>query len=307
MVPVPALVDQCLKETCIYLDGKWQTEFFSYLACMIQYGYCSARKADTGKAKVEIRLISSNPDINWNDCDLIPYLDPKTKYGRGVQHPSITPLLCTASFIDKFKSVDANVRLVAHEEVKRLPLKTTSLFGFLYSFKDYQTGKFYPGFLRGYLLVHLWQSILVKPTAALELSEAIGRDGGNAVRDGINTVTIESIAYIACQVFFMLTTHNTWSHTVGGFNLFSFYCNIITIFKAGPSKWQEDTLDWWNREVLQPANSIGDEPEEGSDMALALAQAAAEATEAEAAATAEANVAAANPTPSDPAHGTQAA
>uniref|UniRef100_A0A0W0FS74 Uncharacterized protein n=1 Tax=Moniliophthora roreri TaxID=221103 RepID=A0A0W0FS74_MONRR len=145
----------------------------------------------------------------------------------------------------------------------------------------------------------LWRSILVKPTAALELSEAIGRDSGNTVRDGINTVTIESIAYIAYQAFFMLMTHNTWSHTVGGFNLFSFYRNIITIFKAGPSKWQEDTLDWWNRKVLQLADSIGNELKEGSDMALALAQAAAEA--------AEANVTATNPTPSDPAHSTQAA
>uniref|UniRef100_A0A0W0FYZ8 Uncharacterized protein n=1 Tax=Moniliophthora roreri TaxID=221103 RepID=A0A0W0FYZ8_MONRR len=61
-----------------------------------------------------------------------------------------------------------------------------------------------------------------------------------------------------------------------------------------------------NREVLQLADSIGNEPKEGSDMALALAQAAAEAAEAEAAATAEANVSAANPTPSDPAHSTQA-
>uniref|UniRef100_A0A0W0F8E0 Uncharacterized protein n=1 Tax=Moniliophthora roreri TaxID=221103 RepID=A0A0W0F8E0_MONRR len=67
MVPVPALINQCLKETCIYLDGEWQTEFFSYLARMIRYGYCSARKADTGKAKAEIRLIPSNPGINWND------------------------------------------------------------------------------------------------------------------------------------------------------------------------------------------------------------------------------------------------
>uniref|UniRef100_A0A0W0EYC7 Uncharacterized protein n=1 Tax=Moniliophthora roreri TaxID=221103 RepID=A0A0W0EYC7_MONRR len=139
-------------------------------------------------------------------------------------------------------------------------------------------------------------NILVKPTAALGLSEASGGDGGNAVRDGINIVTIESITYIACQAFFMLTTHNTWSHTVRGFNIFAFYHNIITIFKAGPPKWQEDTLDW---EVLQPANSIGDEPDEGLDMALALAQAAAEAAEAEAAA-------ASNLTPSDPANGTQA-
>uniref|UniRef100_A0A0W0F244 Uncharacterized protein n=1 Tax=Moniliophthora roreri TaxID=221103 RepID=A0A0W0F244_MONRR len=171
------------------------------------------------------------------------------EYGQGVQHLSIAPLLCTASFIDKFKSVDAN----------------------------------------------LWQSILVKLTAALGLSEAIGRDDGNAVRDGINAVTIKSITYIACQVSFMLTTHNTWSHTVGGFNIFAFYHNIITIFKAGPLKWQEETLDWWNKQVLQPADSIGDEPKEGLDMALALAQAA------------EANVTAANPTPSDPANGTQPA
>ncbi|ESK81430.1 hypothetical protein Moror_9654 [Moniliophthora roreri MCA 2997] len=125
--------------------------------------------------------------------------------------------------------------------------------------------------------------------AALRLSEASGGDGGNAVRDGINAVTIESIVYIACQAFFMLMTHNTWSHTVRGFNIFAFYHNIITIFKAGPSKWQKVTLDWWNRQVLQLANSIGNKPDEGLDMALALAQAAA----------------ASNSTPSDPANSTQ--
>ncbi|ESK81392.1 hypothetical protein Moror_11255 [Moniliophthora roreri MCA 2997] len=212
------------------------------------------------------------------------------KYSQGVEHLSIAPLLCTTSFVNKFKSVNTNVRLVTHEEIKRLLLKTISLFGFLYNFREYQTGKFYPGFLQGYLLLHLWQSILVKPIAALGLSEASGRDDGNTVRDDINAVTIKSIAYIACQAFFMLTTHNTWSHTVRGFNIFAFYCNIITIFKAGPSKWQEETLDWWNRQVLQPADSIGNEPKEGSDMALALAQAAATAS---------------NPTLSDPANSIQ--
>ncbi|ESK81695.1 hypothetical protein Moror_15846 [Moniliophthora roreri MCA 2997] len=264
--------------------------FHTSLAC-----YCSARKADTGKAKAEIRLIPSNPGINWNDHDLIPYLDPKTKFGRGVQHSSIAPLLCTASFIDKFKSVDANVRLAYMTRVSLYML-------LIFSSKIIRL----ESFILASSKVICWSTILVKPTAALELSEAIGGDGGNTVRDGINTVTIESITYIACQVFFMLMTHNTWSHTVGGFNLFSFYHNIISIFKAGHPKWQEDTLDWWNMEVLQLADSIGNEPKEGSDMALALAQAGAKATEAEAAAAAEANVAAANPTPSDPAHSTQA-
>ncbi|EEB87492.1 hypothetical protein MPER_15141, partial [Moniliophthora perniciosa FA553] len=158
-------------------------------------------------------------------------------------------------------------------------------------FKEYQTGDFFAGFLKGYLLTRLWRSVLIKPTAALGLSEAAGGDGGNTARDGVKLVTIESIAYIACQAFFMLVTQATWSQTVAGINIFSFYRNIIMVFKAGPSKWQEDTLDWWNKEVLQPVDSIGDEPEEGSDMALALAQAA------EAAAAAAANT--------NPANGTQ--
>uniref|UniRef100_A0A0W0G9T1 Uncharacterized protein n=1 Tax=Moniliophthora roreri TaxID=221103 RepID=A0A0W0G9T1_MONRR len=128
-----------------------------------------------------------------------------------------------------------------------------------------------------------WSVILVKPTADLELSEAIGGDGGNTVRDSINAVTIESIAYIACQAFFMLTTHNIWSHT--------------DLLNGKKILWIGGT----DIEVLQLADSIGNKPEEGSDMALALAQAAAEA-----AAAAEANVTATNPTPSDSAHSTQA-
>ncbi|ESK80629.1 hypothetical protein Moror_9175 [Moniliophthora roreri MCA 2997] len=52
-------------------------------------------------------------------------------------------------------------------------------------------------------------------------------------------------------------------------------------------------------QVLQPADSIGNEPKEGSDIALALAQAAA----ASAAATTTTTQATPNPTPSDPTNG----
>ncbi|EEB90550.1 hypothetical protein MPER_11225, partial [Moniliophthora perniciosa FA553] len=104
-------VCQRLKETCMYLKGDWQGTFFSYLVNVIRYGFRSARKADTSKSKGEIRLIVGNPDIEWDDRNVIPYLDGKEKHHRGVGHSSIAPLLCTTAFIDKFKSVDKDVRL----------------------------------------------------------------------------------------------------------------------------------------------------------------------------------------------------
>ncbi|ESK86755.1 fad binding domain-containing protein [Moniliophthora roreri MCA 2997] len=102
-------------------------------------------------------------DGNWQNT-FFPYFANIIQYA---------PLLCTTSFIDKFKNVNTNVRLDTHEEIKRLPLKSTSLFGFLYSFKEYQTEKFYPGFLRGYLLTHHNTSTNVASVGPRQIGEQV--------------------------------------------------------------------------------------------------------------------------------------
>ncbi|EEB88961.1 hypothetical protein MPER_13002, partial [Moniliophthora perniciosa FA553] len=234
-------VHQRLKETCLYLDAEWQADFFGYLI-NITYGFRAARKTDTNKAKGLIGLVPGNPQIAWDDREVTPYLDSKDKKFRGISHPSISPLLCSHKYIARFKDEDANVRATAHTAVQSVPFKETNMLGLLYDYSMYEEGKYYAGYLRGYLLTKLWKALAPKSSD--------DADGGEA---RVKAVTIEGIAYIACQAVFMLLPKDNWSSNIEG----------------GAKTWQEDLLRWWNKQVLGSPDPIDEVPEEDSDLAMA--------------------------------------
>ncbi|EEB88820.1 hypothetical protein MPER_13161 [Moniliophthora perniciosa FA553] len=232
----------------------------------ITYGFRAARKTDTNKAKSLIGLVPGNPQIAWDDREVTPYLDSKDKKFRGISHPSISPLLCSHKYIARFKDEDANVRAIAHTAVQSVPFKETNMLGLLYGYSMYEEGKYYAGYLRGYLLTKLWKALAPKSSD--------DADGGEA---RVKAVTIEGIAYIACQAVFMLLPKDNWSSNIEGFDMFGFYRNIIMVFQRGAKTWQEDLLRWWNKQVLGSPDPINEVPEEDSDLAMALAEGSAQA------------------------------
>ncbi|KAK7037660.1 hypothetical protein VNI00_010883 [Paramarasmius palmivorus] len=259
------------------------------IVSVMREGFRLARKADTSKLKKSIVwIIKDNPQITWDDSVVFPSLDADTKIARGLLHPSIAPLMCPASFILRFKSDDEDVREKALDDLKRAKAVThSSLPGLLYDYRLFDPMDMYQGLFRGYMLTRAWRNLHKSPAATMNLNDA-SEDNGNAAIAGVKSVTPESIAYVAVQVYFALSTQTTWRRTCGKLDLYIFYRNLMKIYEAGEDSWKEDLLKFFNKEVFKDQDAADDEPEEGSDMATILAQAKARKEAAAAAAAAAA-------------------
>ncbi|KAK7020761.1 hypothetical protein VNI00_017580 [Paramarasmius palmivorus] len=246
----------------------------NHIISMMREGFRLARKADTSKLKKSIVwIIKDNPQITWDDSVVFPSLDADTKIARGLLHPSIAPLMCPASFILRFKSDDEDVREKALDDLKRAKAVThSSLPGLLYDYRLFDPTDMYQGLFRGYTLTRAWRNLHKSPAATMNLNDA-SEDNGNAAIAGVKSVTPESIAYVAVQVYFALSTQTTWRRTCGKLDLYIFYRNLIKVYEAGKDSWKEDLLNFFNKEVFKDQDAADDEPEEGSDMATILAQA----------------------------------
>ncbi|KAK7056168.1 hypothetical protein VNI00_002720 [Paramarasmius palmivorus] len=222
----------------------------NHIISVMHEGFRLARKADTSKLKKSIIwIIKDDPQIAWDDSVVFPLLDADMKIARGLLHLSIAPLMCPASFILCFKSDDEDVRE-----------------------KLFDPMDMYQGLFRGYTLTRGWRNLHKSPAATMNLNDA-SEDNGNSAIAGVKSVTPESIAYVAVQVYFALSTQTIWRRTCGKLDLYIFYRNLIKIYEAGEDSWKEDLLKFFNKEVFKDQDVADNEPEEGLDMATILTQA----------------------------------
>ncbi|KAG2057331.1 hypothetical protein BDR06DRAFT_1005342 [Suillus hirtellus] len=118
------------------------------------------------------------------------------------------------------------------------------------------TEMFWPAFLT--LLLQAFKAIFMSPSSAREVTT--DGDAADKVKTHIaqiikmHAVMAHSIAYVACQLRFALSSVSSWRSVDGDFNYIPFWQNIVDFFKQPPGRAAQQRvtqlLAWWTRKVF---------------------------------------------------------
>ncbi|KAF6760739.1 hypothetical protein DFP72DRAFT_988103 [Ephemerocybe angulata] len=209
-----------------------------YVGDMLNRGAASARSDDTKSLKSAI--------VDWITPPsgiLIPPIQRNIKTDRGFHHPTTGNLLCPVSM--DWENLSDREALVSGNMVLAGDLWPR----FLYQNGIYVDKEPWKGLFRGSLLVKGYKHVFTSPSS-------VNKDGGvsratrssNARRHGMHHVTPASIAYIATQIQFCLSSAPSFSRSNGTSDSENFY-NLILELLEDPEEQSEvqDLLSWWNR------------------------------------------------------------
>ncbi|KAG2125119.1 hypothetical protein DEU56DRAFT_916722 [Suillus clintonianus] len=202
---------------------------------LLRQGADAARGDDTSKLKA---LIS-----DWVNRELKPDppIDHDDKHGRGfISDASVTELSFPTFLYEKY---NANP-------------------------DDLEEGLF-----KGKILVQGYKAVFTSPSSAKDIDG--DGDGADVVRNNarmkntllgskvkkhvaqiikLDKVTPRSIAYIACQVRFALSSVTSWRIVDGDFNYIQFWRIIVDFFESPPGREAQrrvtKLLEWWTRKVF---------------------------------------------------------
>ncbi|KAK7684245.1 hypothetical protein QCA50_012569 [Cerrena zonata] len=107
------------------------------------------------------------------------------------------------------------------------------------------------GLLRGPLLMTAYRMVFISPTSAsFDTSEGRGTRSGNAALHGMTSVNDASIAYVAAQLFFSLSSKATFTKNKDN-GAIEFYTSIRAFFMDPDFKVDvEELLQWWNEQIF---------------------------------------------------------
>ncbi|KAG2106183.1 uncharacterized protein F5147DRAFT_746330 [Suillus discolor] len=129
---------------------------------------------------------------------------------------------------------------------------------FLYAHYTYNTEDPWSGLLRSRLLVYAYKHVFTSPSSVEKEPKATR--SGNACLHGMTSVTIASIAYIATQVRFALSSSSVFSRTDMTTDSETFYHSLLDLLKdPEESKEVHELLTWWNRQIF-PTSSAAKRP-----------------------------------------------
>ncbi|KIK32750.1 hypothetical protein CY34DRAFT_18832 [Suillus luteus UH-Slu-Lm8-n1] len=207
---------------------------------LIGKGAAGARGDDTKTLKSAV--------LDWvtlNGAAIQPPLHRNSKIDRGFNHELTGSLLCPVGLDWK----DAETR-------ESLRSGEMSVCGdqwpiFLYAHHVFDAEDPWCGLLRNRLLVCAYKHVFTSPSSVDKESKATR--SGNARLHGMNSVTIASIAYVATQVRFALSSSSVFSRTDTTTDSETFYHSLLDLFEdPDESKEVDDLLTWWNRCFLLP-------------------------------------------------------
>ncbi|KAH6869037.1 hypothetical protein BKA70DRAFT_1023040, partial [Coprinopsis sp. MPI-PUGE-AT-0042] len=227
-----------------------------YVAELIQKGSAGARADDTKGLKGVI--------LDWitpRGQSLQPPLMRNVKTDRGFYHPRTGELLCPVGYdwndTETKEALRTGTLVVAGDE---WPV-------FLY--KDYQADprRIWEGLFRSNLLVYAFKHIFTSPSSVDR--EPRATRSGNARIHGMKNVTIPSLAYVATQVRFALSSSPTFSRTDLITDSERFYSSVIHAFSDPREKANvEALLAWWDMQIFPVYNERNKHPKKGSVLAL---------------------------------------
>ncbi|KAG2103042.1 hypothetical protein BD769DRAFT_1630920 [Suillus cothurnatus] len=210
------------------------------VAELLTKGASGARGDDTKSLKGSV--------LDWitpKGQNLVPPLARNVKIDRGFHHERTGALLCPAG-ID-WSNPETKTKLRSGKIIvtgDQWPL-------FLYADYRYDPEDPWNGLFQSALLVCAYKHVFTSPSSVDREPKATR--SGNARIHGMTRVTLPSVAYIATQVRFALTS-----------SLFTdserFYNSILDVFEDPDEKQEVDNLVvWWNRQVF-PSYSTAQRP-----------------------------------------------
>ncbi|KJA15738.1 hypothetical protein HYPSUDRAFT_207595 [Hypholoma sublateritium FD-334 SS-4] len=190
------------------------------VACQkIYHGVTTVRSDDTASLKTCIvSYIRADPTDS-----ISPAISIKGKFkdDRGFCHPATASLLCPVMYPDTPETYNAILS-------GRLPVTTTMLPRFLFPDDHvYDPDDISKDLLRGHVMYRAAKHIFQGPSAALQGPGSHRGKQGNASICGITTMTPRTIAYVATQVRFALSSTSSWTPRDGTFSYTDFYWHIV--------------------------------------------------------------------------------
>jgi len=221
-------------EECL-LNGS--EEEIMHIADLIQKGSSNARSDDTKSLKGAI--------LDWitpRGGSLNPPLARNVKIDRGFHHERTGALLCPTNY--NWSDNEVKEKLRTGELVASGDEWPAFLYHGTYDPQDPWNGLF-----RSTLLVTAYKHIFTSPSSVDKEPKATR--SGNARIHGMTAVTLPSIAYVATQVRFALSSSPVFSRSDLATDSERFYSSILDLFDD-PEEQAEvnDLLVWWNRQVF---------------------------------------------------------
>ncbi|KAH6916582.1 hypothetical protein BKA70DRAFT_1215083 [Coprinopsis sp. MPI-PUGE-AT-0042] len=223
---------------------------------LISKGSSSARADDTKGLKGVIIDWITPPGVALN-----PPLSRNVKTDRGFFHNTTGQLLCPVGL----DWSDPNTREGLRNGT--VVTKGDQWAPFLYKDFQYDIEDIWKGLFRSQLLVSAFKHIFTSPSSVYR--EARATRSGNARIHGMTSVTIPSLAYVATQVRFALSSSPVFSKTDLITDSETFYTSVIeTFYHPGEKEEVDRLLEWWNRQIF-PRQSVDSEDfKQGSVLAL---------------------------------------
>ncbi|KAG2344777.1 hypothetical protein BDR05DRAFT_975322 [Suillus weaverae] len=179
---------------------------------------------------------------------VIPPLSQNIKSDRGFNHEVTGALLCPTDL--NWSNTDTKQSLKSGE---------TAVCGdqwpmFLYAGYVYDPKDPWKGLLRSEILVFGFKHVFTSPS--LVEKEPKATRSGNAYLHGMKSVTKGSLAYIATQVRFLLSSSSVFSHTDTVMDSENFYHSILDLLED-PDESEEvvKLMMWWTCRVFPNSSS----------------------------------------------------
>ncbi|TFK27541.1 hypothetical protein FA15DRAFT_560127, partial [Coprinopsis marcescibilis] len=228
-------------------DGLLESseEEVMFLASLIQKGANSARSDDTKTLKSVI--------IDWitplDGEPLRPTLHRHIKVDRGFNHERTGYFLCPAG-------TDWSDPIVKSQlKDKELVMTGAHWPLFLYQNEKYDPEEPWRGLCKGFLLVKAFKHIFTSPSSVN--NEPRATRSGNARLHGMSAVTPASIAYVATQVRFALSSASVFSRTDRETDSETFYTSLLELLEDPEEKKEiKELLDWWNRQIFPSFSTV---------------------------------------------------
>ncbi|OBZ76626.1 hypothetical protein A0H81_03264 [Grifola frondosa] len=207
-------------------------------------GASSARSDDTKSLKGHILDWIGTPGEAF-----VPPIARNIKTNRGYHHEVTGSLLCPAGL----NWADSNVKAQLRSGEMTVPGDQWPIF--LYANNQYDPDDPWNGLLRSRLLVTAYKHIFTSPSSVDDETKATR--AGNARIHGMTKVTAASIAYIATQVRFALSSSSVFSRTDTVTDSERFYNSVLEFLDDINEKEDVDALlAWWNRHIF-PGSATG--------------------------------------------------
>ncbi|KAG1897448.1 uncharacterized protein F5891DRAFT_982631 [Suillus fuscotomentosus] len=206
-------------------------------------GVSGARGDDTKTLKSAV--------IEWlmpRGQPLIPPLSQNIKSDRGFNHEVTDALLCPADL--DWSNAETKQSLKSGETAVRgdqWPM-------FLYAGYVYDPEAPWQGLLRSDILVFGFKHVFTSPSSVEKEPKAMR--SGNAYLHGMKSVMKGSLAYIATQVRFSLSSSSVFSRTDTVTDSETFYHSILDLLED-PDECEEvaDLMTWWTRRIFPNSSS----------------------------------------------------